>query len=100
VNRFGGEDILGTGHYLDIDRPRRLVFTFKIAQFSDTVDRVTVEIAPLEKGCRLTLLTQEITVPHEDAMAPHEIEVMLHAYASETEKGWNGMFDALAAMLT
>lgn len=74
------------------------MFTFKIAQFSDAVDRVTVEIAPLEKGCWLTL-TQEITVPHDDTTAPHEIEAMLHAYASETEKGWNGMFDALATTL-
>jgi uncharacterized protein YndB with AHSA1/START domain len=71
VNRMHGQEIMGTGEYLELDQPRRLVFTFKIPQFSDSVDRVIVAIAPLEHGCQLTL-TQEITVPHDDTLAPQE----------------------------
>jgi uncharacterized protein YndB with AHSA1/START domain len=55
VNRMHGQEVEGTGEYLAIDRPRRLVFTCKIPQFSDTVDRVIVAITPLENGCQLAL---------------------------------------------
>jgi uncharacterized protein YndB with AHSA1/START domain len=48
-------DYKAKGEYLEIDCPHRLVFTFQMSQFSDTVDRVIVEIKPLEKGCQLTL---------------------------------------------
>lgn len=52
------KEYVAEGEYLEIDRPRRLVFTFRMPQFSDSEDRVVVEIAPLEEGCELTL-TQE-----------------------------------------
>src|SRR3978361_461350 len=37
-------DVLHTGEYLEIDRPRRLVFTFGVPQFNPGYPRVTVEI--------------------------------------------------------
>lgn len=97
-DRRNGQDYEGDGEYVEIDRPRRLVFTFRMVQFSDTIDRVIVEIDPLEKGCRLTL-TQEITVPRNDNLTPQEIDTMLAEYKGSTEHGWNEMFDLLAKKL-
>src|SRR4051794_12447991 len=45
TERRAGEDVLHTGEYLEIDRPRRLVFTFGVPKYSANFDRVTVEIA-------------------------------------------------------
>jgi uncharacterized protein YndB with AHSA1/START domain len=50
-DRRNGQDYEGDGEYLKIERPRRSVSTFRMAQFSDTIDRIIVEIAQLEKGC-------------------------------------------------
>jgi uncharacterized protein YndB with AHSA1/START domain len=71
------------GEYLEIDRPRRLVFSFGMPQFSPGFNRVIVEIAPEGEGCILTL-TQE-NLPQ---MA---VEGLTH--------GWNAMFDGLAGVL-
>ncbi|MEO6213056.1 MAG: SRPBCC domain-containing protein [Vicinamibacterales bacterium] len=45
----------GTGEYIEIDRPRRLVFTLSVPRYSQAVDRLTIEIAPLPDGCLLAL---------------------------------------------
>jgi len=93
-----GQEYVADGEYLEIDRPRRLVLTFRMAQFSPTIDRVIVDIAPLAQGCQVTV-TQEITVPHEDSLTPQELETLLAGHKSETEQGWNQGFDLLATML-
>lgn len=98
ADRRGGTDYKAHGEYLEIDRPHRLVFTFKMPQFSETVDRITVEIQPSKHGSQLTL-TQEITVPHEDDTEPEVVEQMLKEFKDSTEHGWNEMFDLLAKKL-
>ncbi|MBB6675218.1 SRPBCC family protein [Cohnella nanjingensis] len=98
VDRRNGTDYVGDGEYEEIDRPRRLVFTFRMAQFSPTIDRVIVEIEPLEDGCQLTLV-QEIVVPHRPDATSEEVRQMLAACKSETEHGWNEMFDHLLTLL-
>lgn len=55
-----GGDIEHVGEYLEIDRPRRLVFTFGVPQFQPGFTRVTVEIAPDANGCRLTLTNDDV----------------------------------------
>jgi uncharacterized protein YndB with AHSA1/START domain len=82
-NEVGGIDYMGHGEYLEIDRPRRLVFTFGMPQFSPLFCTVTVEIVADGDGCIL-ILTQ-------DQMAPDAREPV--------EQGWLGMFDALGATL-
>jgi uncharacterized protein YndB with AHSA1/START domain len=81
--RRDGTDYTGVGEYLEIDWPRRLVFTFAMPQFAPDIDRIIVEIAPDGDGCVLTL-TQEGLPP---------------GYKEATESGWGKMFDALAAAL-
>lgn len=97
-DRRHGEDYEGDGEYLEIDRPRRLVFTFRMLQFSPTIDRIIVEIEPQEKGCQVTV-TQEITVPHDDSMMPEQIRFMLTEFENGTKQGWIEMFDLLEASL-
>jgi uncharacterized protein YndB with AHSA1/START domain len=75
VDRRGGEEIEHTGEYLEIDRPRRLVFTFGVPKYSPLFNRVTIDIAASDAGCELTL-TQE-NVPDE--------------YLGRNEKGWIGI---------
>lgn len=84
VDRRDGEDIEHTGEYLEIDRPRRLVFTFAVPKFSPERTRVTIEIVRLGAGCELTL-THEGVLPD---------------YASRTEAGWTGLLDGLASTLS
>jgi uncharacterized protein YndB with AHSA1/START domain len=44
IDRRNGEDVEHTGEYLEIDRPRRLVFTFGVPKYSPLFNQVTVEI--------------------------------------------------------
>ena len=83
VDRRDGEDIEHVGEYLEIERPRRLVFTFAVPRFSPQRTRVTVEIAPRGSGCELTL-THENVLPD---------------WASRTESGWTMLLERLAAVL-
>jgi len=51
---FKGE-IRHVGEYLEIDRPRRLVFTFGVPQFDPRMTRVEIDIMGKGAGCELTL---------------------------------------------
>jgi uncharacterized protein YndB with AHSA1/START domain len=79
TDRRDGTDYVGLGEYLEIDPPRRLVFTFGMPQFSPQFTRVVVEIVPDGQGCILTV-TQE-GVPRE--------------HAKGMEEGWEKLFDSL-----
>ncbi len=83
VDRRNGEDVEHTGEYLEIDRPRRLVFTFAVPRYSSESTRVNIDVTAQQQGCVLTLI-------HEGVLAD---------YASRTEAGWNGILDGLAATL-
>lgn len=86
VDRRTDGDIRHVGEYLEIDRPRRLVFTFAVPQFSPSFDRVTVDIARLDRGCELTLI--------------HEMDAALYDEWGEASiGGWTTMLGALAAQL-
>lgn len=91
-----GMDFVADGEFLEIARPRRLVLTFRMEQFSPDIDRITIEIVPVDKGCQLTL-TQEVTVEHEDTLSPQEVEALLAENKLQTEQGWTIAFDELEA---
>ena len=82
VDRRDGEDVLHTGEYLELERPRRLVFTFGVPKYSPEYDRVTVEIKPAGSGCELTL-THDVTPQ----------------WADGARGGWVGILEALATAL-
>lgn len=84
--RRQGQEIDHVGKYREIDRPRRLVFTWGVAGASAEESRVIIDIVPLEIGCELTLT--------------HEMHPKWADYASRTEAGWTKMLDALAATLS
>ena len=55
----GDESVFDAEHrgtYIEIDRPRRLVFDFSVPPYSDAPNRVAIDIVPLGAGaCELTL---------------------------------------------
>ena len=83
VDRRDGEDVEHCGEYVDIDRPRRLVFTFGVPKYSTERTRVCIDIVPRESGCELTL-THEGVLPE---------------YAERTQAGWTEILGRLAAGL-
>jgi len=83
VDRRDGQDIGHVGEYIEIDRPRRLVFTFSVPAFSHEVSRVTIVIVPQGAGCELTLTSEN--VPPE--------------WAERTQEGWNTILEGLATVL-
>ena len=53
--RRHGQEINHVGRFLEIDRPRRLVFTWRSAREWDDESRVIIDIVPLKTGSKLTL---------------------------------------------
>jgi uncharacterized protein YndB with AHSA1/START domain len=72
-------DVRHVGEYLEIDRPRRLVFAFGVPQFDPRMTTVTIEIRPKGDGCELTL-THEGVSPD---------------YAKPTNEGWSRILAGL-----
>jgi uncharacterized protein YndB with AHSA1/START domain len=84
ITRRDGEDVEHVGTYLEIDRPRRLVFTFGVPKFSAQMTRVSIDVKPLPTGCELTL-THEGVLPE---------------WLESTREGWDKILDGLSAHLT
>ncbi len=98
VDHRDGKDYRAIGDYIEVDSPSKLVFTFKMPQFSDSQDVITVEIKPHDMACEMTF-TQEITVPHEEGWTDEDIEKALDEYRSQTEQGWGYMFEGLKQLV-
>jgi uncharacterized protein YndB with AHSA1/START domain len=81
--RRDGEDVEHVGTYVEIDRPRRLVFTFGVPKFSAQMTRVSIDLKPLPTGCELTL-THEGVLPE---------------WLDRTREGWGKIIDGLSAHL-
>ena len=86
VDRREGADVSHHGTYLELVRPRRLVFTFHVGDEPPTDHSVvSIDIVPLADGCELTLV--------------HEMEAKWREYADRTEAGWVGILEGLAREL-
>jgi uncharacterized protein YndB with AHSA1/START domain len=85
IDRREGGDAEHFGEYLEIDRPRRLVFTFHTEHGSTDLSRVAVEIVPRGHGCELTLT--------------HEIDPKWADYKDRTQAGWTSILEGLAGAL-
>lgn len=78
VETRDGEDAAHVGEYLEIDRPRRLVFSFGDGIAFDATT-VTIEIVATPQGCELTLT-------HDGVLEP---------WAAQTNTGWTGILEGL-----
>ena len=85
VDRRDGDDILHTGVYEEIERPRRLAFTLQVPAYSSNEERVTIDIAPADGGCELTLRQ---SVAEGAPAGPEQIEL-----------GWRSILETLAGTL-
>jgi uncharacterized protein YndB with AHSA1/START domain len=83
ITRRDGEDVEHLGTYLEIDRPRRLVFTFGVPKFSAQITRVAIDLKPLPTGCELTL-THEGVLPE---------------WLDRSREGWGKILDGLSSHL-
>jgi len=82
VERWDGENVEHLGEYLEIIRPRRLVFTLSIEKYSLDFERVTVLFDPNGTGCELSLT--------------HKTKPEL---ARQVSDGWIRMLEGLATVL-
>ena len=79
----GSQDVAHVGQYEVIERPRKLVFSFGVPQFTRETTRVTLDFAGEAGGCALTLT-------HEGVWAD---------YAERTQQGWTMMLEGLGRAL-
>jgi uncharacterized protein YndB with AHSA1/START domain len=77
-------DVAHVGQYLEIDRPRRLVFEFAVPQYDPRLTTVTIEIAPAGSGCELTL--------SHDGVPPE--------WTAQTKQGWTMILESLAKVMS
>ncbi|MBS4209509.1 SRPBCC domain-containing protein [Bacillus sp. FJAT-50079] len=98
VDHREGKDYRAVGEYLEIDPPKKIVFTFKMPQFSELEDTITVELKEIEQGCEMTF-TQVIHVVHEENWTDTDIEKAHGEWHDSTEHGWNLMFMGLKELV-
>jgi uncharacterized protein YndB with AHSA1/START domain len=82
VDRRNGEAVLHPRKYLELQRPKRLVFTLGVPKYSSEEDRITITIESLARGCELTLTARTAD-----------------EWAEDTRLGWAMMLDVLEALL-
>lgn len=73
------------GEYLKLTRPTNITFRFAVQKDAPDGDEVSIDIAPLTKGCEVTL-THEMSADYEDLK-------------ERVEEGWDGILDGLGAAL-
>jgi uncharacterized protein YndB with AHSA1/START domain len=84
TDRRDSEDVEHVGSYIEIDRPRRLVFTFGVPKYSSEITTVIVTIMPSGAGC-------DVALEHQDV--PTE-------WRSQTEEGWRDLLARLEQVLS
>lgn len=81
VERRDGVPANHWGEFVEIDRPRRIVFRFWVDAAPDDKTPVTVTFEPSGDGCLVTLV--------------HELEPHWAHYADQTRDGWAMILDSL-----
>ena len=93
TDRREGADYTASGEYLEVDPPRRLVFTFAMPQFSPNSDTITVELAADGDGTLMTFTQAGGDITDELRQTPPDAE-------SGSATGWGWMFAGLDAVLS
>ncbi|MES2413599.1 MAG: SRPBCC domain-containing protein [Pseudomonadota bacterium] len=84
----GTHDVLHLGHYIEIARPDRLVFSFSVPQYSSEETVVALDFVSVSSGdCDLTLT---------HSLGSSETA---HQYRDQTEKGWRTVLGRLEKAL-
>lgn len=83
TDRRAEGDVEHSGEYLELDRPRRIVFSFAVD--GSAADRVEVDISPSPGGCTVTLATE---------MAREWAE-----YEDRAREGWSSILASLEAVV-
>ncbi|HVY88256.1 MAG TPA: SRPBCC family protein [Hyphomonadaceae bacterium] len=82
--RRGAEEIDHVGRYLELARPRRIVFTWAVDK-DDGGSVVFIDIKPTEEGCTLTLT--------------HEMPPQWANFVDRSRGAWEKMLGVLATLL-
>ena len=85
TDRRDGEDVAHEGEFIELDRPRRLVFNVCVPKYSQDIGRVVVEIKPTGAGCEATL-TETMSAEWEQ-------------HRKSIESGWKGILVGLDKVL-
>lgn len=85
VDRRNGEDVVHTGRYVTLERPRLIVFTLSVEKYSKETDTVRIEITRRRTGCELTL--------------SHEMKATYAPFQDRARDGWTGILDVAAELL-
>ena len=80
VERRGGKEVLHEGEYLELVRPSKIVFTFRVPAFSAQTSTVQVDVIPIGEGCEVTLTHTGVPVEYVEG-ARGEWERILAAAA-------------------
>jgi len=84
VDQRHGQDVVHTGKYHTLERPRRIVFTLSVPEYGSGDDRVTIDIVPRAHGCELTL--------------SHEMTATAHPQDA-TQDGWTAILAVAGELL-
>jgi uncharacterized protein YndB with AHSA1/START domain len=83
TDRREDQDIEHSGEYLTVERPRRLVFRFRVPKFTKEFTTVAIDIKPNGEGCDVTLTHAGVWADYED----------------RTKSGWTMILNNLAKAL-
>ena len=92
TNRRDGVEYVASGTYLEVDPPRRLVYTFAMLQFSPNSDTITIELTPAAGECIMTFTQAGLDIADELRQVPV-------GEKGGSETGWEQGFEALTAAL-
>jgi uncharacterized protein YndB with AHSA1/START domain len=77
-------DVVHLGKYIELTRPRRIVFDLTVLTYTEDTTRVTVDITPLGvQAC-------EVLLTHEMGTSEHA-----HLLEESTRKGWTTMLQLM-----
>jgi uncharacterized protein YndB with AHSA1/START domain len=83
--RRGAELARHFGRFVEISRPARVVFDFRVDEAPDEPTRVTLTFEPAGDGCVVTLT--------------HDLAPAWASYAERTTAGWTLILDSLARVM-
>ncbi|WP_026867008.1 SRPBCC family protein [Jeotgalicoccus marinus] len=98
VDHRQGQDFRAIGTYKEIVENEKLVFTFKMPQFSEYEDTLSVVFDETSTGTNMTF-SHDITVLHEPDLTEDDIQKAEKAYRDSTEEGYNYMFMGLKELV-